>query len=540
MMNTAGSAIRRVSGLALLALTFTMGCEGKFETVEARLQRRSAALARLPDEDKAWKEYVAPGAAEDHLANLNADRVLTLERSRQIALRYNPDIHASRARIDQALARIKEARAAYFPQVALSHNSNRTFQVPRTGVRLPVSTPTLFPNVPTSLETLDLNTLLQLLSQPLFGRGISTGPGSSFSQHTTTVSVNWTLFDGFAREATLLATKHTHGATAMALADAQRLLVRAVDEAYYQAQLAGEQIRIARADVEFSQDQLRMAQRRADAGRATKTDVLNFQVRLTAAQADEQAALGLYRNARTVLAELMGIDSVTLPEGTELAPFTEESEEELTPPNADQWVDLALATRPDLAQKEQELKAKTEEVRAAKGQYSPSVLLSGSHGFDRLHNVAYSSNDQASAGALEVRWQLFTGGFRTSRVRLREAERWQIAAELRRRRQKVSSEVRQAATSLKDAQAQVRLQRLSLDAARENRRIVEAEYQAGKASLVRLNEAQRDLIQTDVNLTLARIRLRQSWSDLRAAAATYDVDELPPPDAMRPADTPAD
>ena len=53
-----------------------------------------------------------------------------------------------------------------------------------------------------------------------------------------------------------------------------------------------------------------------------------------------------------------------------------------------------------------------------------------------------------------------------------------------------------------------------------------APNRAGKSSLVRLNEAQRDLVQTEVDLARARIRLRQAWSDLRAAAGAYaeDVD----------------
>jgi outer membrane protein TolC len=181
----------------------------------------------------------------------------------------------------------------------------------------------------------------------------------------------------------------------------------------------------------------------------------------------------------------------------------------------------AISARPDLAQTEFELKSKTEEIKAAKGQFSPSVQVSGTYGFDRLSNLSYSDDDQASAAAIELRWNLYTGGLRTSRVNLTRAQRWEILARLRRRRLQVASEVRQAVTSLVDAQEQVRLQRLNLVAAEENRRIVEAEFGAGKASLVRLNEAQRDLIDTDASLALARIRLRQAWTDLRAAAAVH-------------------
>jgi len=59
-----------------------------------------------------------------------------------------------------------------------------------------------------------------------------------------------------------------------------------------------------------------------------------------------------------------------------------------------------------------------------------------------------------------------------------------------------------------------------LATALENRRVVQVGYLAGKEDLNRLNGVQRDFITADVDLALARIRLRQAWTDLRAAAAT--------------------
>ncbi len=55
----------------------------------------------------------------------------------------------------------------------------------------------------------------------------------------------------------------------------------------------------------------------------------------------------------------------------------------------------------------------------------------------------------------------------------------------------------------------------------ENRRIIQAGYAAGKETLVRLNEAQRDFFTSDADLALSRIQLRQAWSDLHAAAGTF-------------------
>jgi outer membrane protein TolC len=52
---------------------------------------------------------------------------------------------------------------------------------------------------------------------------------------------------------------------------------------------------------------------------------------------------------------------------------------------------------------------------------------------------------------------------------------------------------------------------------RENRDLVEKEYQAGQASLVRLNEAQRDLNRAQGRLALALVGLRQALKNLDAS-----------------------
>ncbi|RME37995.1 MAG: hypothetical protein D6788_08305, partial [Planctomycetota bacterium] len=145
--------------------------------------------------------------------------------------------------------------------------------------------------------------------------------------------------------------------------------------------------------------------------------------------------------------------------------------------------------------------------------------LSGSWGFDRSSTLRYRVDDQSSAGAIELRWDLYTGGARRARLRQAWAGWSEAAARLARLRLTVASEVRSAVISVTDAQEQIRLQRESLKTALENRRMVQAAYLAGKETLTRLNEAQRDVIEADANLARARIQLRQAWSDLYAAAA---------------------
>jgi outer membrane protein TolC len=149
------------------------------------------------------------------------------------------------------------------------------------------------------------------------------------------------------------------------------------------------------------------------------------------------------------------------------------------------------------------------------------VVVSGSWGYDRASNIGYSVQDQSSGVGVEVRWDLYTGGARAARAREAESRRAEAAAQLRRLQRSVEAQVRQATIGVADAQRQIVLRRERLQTALRSRQTLETAYAAGKETLLRLNEAQRDYITSDADLALARIRLRQAWSDLISASGVH-------------------
>ena len=82
---------------------------------------------------------------------------------------------------------------------------------------------------------------------------------------------------------------------------------------------------------------------------------------------------------------------------------------------------------------------------------------------------------------------------------------------------RVASEVREAIANVETAQRELLLQRNNAELVKRNRDLVDKEFNAGQASLVRLNEAQRDLNQATSQLALARVGLRQTWKNLDVA-----------------------
>lgn len=448
--------------------------------------------------------------------------ILTLDQARSIAVRSNPDVHAAHARLAAATARLDEARSRFLPSIVITHTSARTFQTPVSRNRLnTLLQPSLA--VPSELEpnSFAVTTLLNAIRRPLFGIGKLVGNTSPFSEHSSAITISWTLFDGWIRDAQVLAAEHLNFASSHSQIDVERLIVKAVDIAYYQVQLAQEQLRIAQADEVFSQEQWEETSKLQKAGRATKTDVGNFRVRVLAAQANVIASTGNRDTGRVILAELMGLDAATMPDHLDLSLLMNETEEEMAVPDVDQWLARAVSNRPDLQQVREILQSEKANVLAAKGLYYPIISLNGSWGFDRSETVNYSDDDQSSAGTIDMRWELYTGGRRRAQVMAAKSLLEEATANARRIKLSIQSEVRSAVISLGDAQEQIRLQRENLLTARENRRSVQAAYVAGKETLTRLNEAHRDFIAAEANLALARIRLRQAWSDLYAAASVY-------------------
>lgn len=502
-------------------LSLLGACRGPIDDIQMVLQRHQKALQRLPEEERERLMPVGSTVATRQAEQLLPAGALSLDQARAIAIRANPDIHAAQARLETAAARIALARSRYLPTIAFSHTSTRTFHTPASRNRL--NTALQPPSVAPALDVQNfaLTTLIDALRRPLFGSVNLKGDSNSYSEHSTALTATYTVFDGLIREAQLMSAKHVYRASTMGLVEVERLLVRAVDRAYYQVQLSEEQLMIAQADEAFSQEQLDETEKLKNAGRATQADVANFRVRVLAAQANVVAAVGLRETGRVVLAELMGLSDVTLPEALELSPLSAETESELATPDPVPWITRALSDRPDVLQLENLVKSDEEQVQAAKGLYSPSVGVSASWGYDHPSNLRYSVQDQSTAAAMEFRWELYNGGAREAQVREAESRRAETAAQLNRLRLSVQSDVRQAIIDLRNAQEQIRLQRESVGTATENRRIIQAGFVGGRETLTRLNEAQRDFIAASADLARARIRLRIAWSDLHASAATY-------------------
>lgn len=400
----------------------------------------------------------------------------------RIALKMSPNLDAARERINAAHERITQSRAGYWPTIDLTASATRVQSSP----------------------------------------GLFTFPGldSRYESYEAGLSANWLLFDGLAREARITAGESGWQESLLAHDDMKRLLIQAVHLACNNVFLARERMRIGDADAKFNARLVEETRHRFDAGSASLSECLNFEIRHNAALSSLITARDEEETALAVLAELMGVPESVPRDNLDLAPLEEAKEIDLALPDVEEELVYALAHRPDLERLHHAICAAEARVQEGEAANLPSVFVQAFYGFQRTDNPHFDLDDDNSAQAsLNVAWNLFSGLADSAVIKEATAQSRVLESELAALWLTVVSEVRQKVTRLGSVQEQLALQRRNEELSREARDLVRKEYQAGQATLTRLNEAQRDLVTAEGNLSLARILLRQAWNDLDAVTS---------------------
>jgi outer membrane protein TolC len=161
-------------------------------------------------------------------------------------------LFAARNRVEQAKARVRQARAAYWPSLDASASYSETWLSDG-----------------------------QIDSQ----RWLDPSPDDSPETYQAGLEAGWLLFDGFGRRFQNAAARFGVEESEASHREARRLLAAAVAGSFFAAQLARENIAIAEANEAFNQRQLQEARVRRRVGTGSLSDELNFEIRVNEARA---------------------------------------------------------------------------------------------------------------------------------------------------------------------------------------------------------------------------------------------------------------
>ena len=447
---------------------------GNYLRMAAAVSLLLFAAGSAAAQDKRTSVQTRPGV-ETQVVRWDEIKTLDLRLAAQIALKNNPSLAAAEARVRQATERLQQARARYWPSLDATLSGAR--------ISYAENNPNLLGDDPES-------------------------------RYQSALTATWVLFDGFSRKFSNASAQYGQSQSESAQNEARRLILSAVAASYFAAQLALEDIAIAKADETFNGRQLVDAEARYKIGTGSMSDVLNFKIRVNEAKTRLINAERVFAETLYALAALLGAPEARFPSGMRLARLEQETKKEMAPPDPDAMIRYAVAHRPDIQEVRYALKQAEAQIKIARSRFYPSINLSASADGLRRDDPAFEQDDFGNTLGIQLTYNLFAGGYDRARTRELRARELELQKGLEDLNLRASSEVRISSTQVITTQRQMVLQRSNTELNQQNRELVEKEYSAGQVSLVRLNEAQRDLTTAQSRLALALASLRQAWFNL--------------------------
>jgi outer membrane protein TolC len=323
------------------------------------------------------------------------------------------------------------------------------------------------------------------------------------------VTLQYLIFDFGKREATVDSAKSEKLAAGADLIQVNQALAFRVASAYYQLLTAQESLQAAQDTLRTAQTTQDAAENRLDNGLATLPDVLNARAETSQAVFDEESADGDEKIARVALTEAVGADpspNIVI-DSQRSAPLPEK----LTM-SIDALIDRAMANRPDLMELTLRIRSAEAGIRAAKAEYKPQIVLSGSAAQTSLWpTVDYGQLGHVSestwSGELGIKWRIFDGGIRKNELLIAQSKRREAENELTEEHDLTTREVWTAyigfRTALRKHDAAVAL----LESANESYSASLDAYKYGVKNLVDVVTAEKQLAQARLSSVSARSEL---------------------------------
>lgn len=387
-----------------------------------------------------------------------------LEQLVETARKNNADLRLAAARVQEAEAVLREARAAFFPDVSGGYSYTRSR----------VST-VASPPIPATIPVMRSN-----------------------HQVLASTSFELDFWGRFARaseaaQASLLASSFSRDTVELTLAGA-------VAQGYFGLRSLDTQMVVLDSSIKVRRDSLEIAKTRLDAGLASELDVYQAQGALSDAlvqRRDAERSRGLVEHQ---LASLTGKLDLALPAGElfklPLAPV---------PPAG--LPSALLERRPDIRQAEELLVAANAQIGVARAALFPTLSLTASAGLQstELSDLLSGPARLWTLGAA-VTAPIFDAGRREARVEQAEARQAQALAGYQKAIETGFREVSDALVNVQQSAASETELELRLRAARSALELSSARYEAGYSPYLEVLDAQR----TANDAELAFVRNRQS------------------------------
>lgn len=330
--------------------------------------------------------------------------------------------------------------------------------------------------------------------------------GTAESRHYTSVNgslqLRQPLINLEGRAAYRQGLARTAGSEALFSARRQELMVRLFDT-YAAALYAQEELRLAQAQLDALDEQLKANQQLLAKGEGTRTDVLETQAKRAIAQAQLLEAQDNLQHAHNRLAAMTGTPA------DRLARLSDGFNASLTQTQSlDEWRTLALQRNGLLLSLARDVEAAREEINRVSSGHSPRLDLMASFGRSESDTVTtYRQTSRTNSLGVQLNVPLYAGGAVASQTRQATARLAQAEAEL-------DAKTRETQV---DLHKQFHLQQSSGLRIQALLKAVEA----GRVLIEATQKSVRGGERTNLDVLNARERLSASERDLLKARHTY-------------------
>ena len=323
------------------------------------------------------------------------------------------------------------------------------------------------------------------------------------------VKLQYLLFDPGERAARVDAATQEKIAAGANFIQANQEIAFRVSSAYYRLVTAQERLAAAEEILKTARTTLDAAEERLNNGRGTMPDMLNARSETAQAIYDREAADGDEQIARVALLETIGAEpspNVRIDQAAS-APVPQQ----LTL-SVESLIDRAFSTRPDLMAIAAEIRAADDEIRGAKAEYKPRIVVAGSAEQTSLWPTASfgelgSASRPTFTAAMELEWKLFDGGARANKVLAAESKRRQAQDELTETRDRVTREVWSSYINFRSAVRKHDAAAALLNSATTSYNASIDAYNSGVRNLVDVVTVQKQLAQARLSSVAARSQL---------------------------------
>lgn len=396
----------------------------------------------------------------------------SFERCYELALARSKTMAGQIELIEQAAARISQARAPFLPTLSVG------------GTILRQETPN------------------SVLAQSL----------SPAQQETIRASATQNLFKGFRDLATLRQRRLAHRAAEFGREQAGVQLFIDVAQAFYEVLNREAQLQTYRDEVAANTERRRELLQFRRTARARDTDVAAVEAAIATLEAAMTNARGLRDVARETLAFLTG-----LPADAVLADSDNIAWAAIAP--LDWWL-AGVAGRADIRQAQTNMEASRENIRAARAGAGPSIDVSANYYF-RRPGISEEIDWDVQ---LSISQPIFTGGLVQAQVREAVAQRRANEIALAQAQEAAEHDIRSFYRTLQANIEQLQTSERAVELTERNYELLRKDNRAGLATHLDVLQALASVYQARRTRETARYATKITYARLLATAARHEAD----------------